>query len=134
MWSDFADRCKIKETMRLLIASKQTNGGSVLLAAELWKRVADNRAGLAALEDSPEDSHWNCWPLIRCSDADIGRSYGVSHIKALGSRTGAPELDLVALACVSAILFSMAVAGKRAARRAPRPAAVESGGPGLAIT
>jgi hypothetical protein len=48
MWSDFADRCKIKGTMRLLIASKQTNGGSVLLAAELWKRVADNRAGLAA--------------------------------------------------------------------------------------
>jgi hypothetical protein len=45
MWSDFADRCKIKGTMRLLIASKQTNGGSVLLAAELWKRVADNRAG-----------------------------------------------------------------------------------------
>jgi hypothetical protein len=48
MWSDFADRCKIKGTMRLLIPSKQTNGGSVLLAAELWKRVADNRAGLAA--------------------------------------------------------------------------------------
>jgi len=41
MCSDFAERCKIKGTMRLRIASKRTNGGSVLLAAELSKPVAD---------------------------------------------------------------------------------------------
>jgi hypothetical protein len=35
MCSDFAERGKIKGTMRLRIASKRTNGGSVLLAAEL---------------------------------------------------------------------------------------------------
>jgi hypothetical protein len=41
MCSDFAERCKIKGTMRLRIASRRTVGGSVLLAAELSKRVAD---------------------------------------------------------------------------------------------
>jgi hypothetical protein len=41
MCSDFAERCKIKGTMRLRIASKRTNGGSVLLVAELSKPVAD---------------------------------------------------------------------------------------------
>jgi hypothetical protein len=41
MCSDFAERCKIKGTMRLRIASKQTLGGSVLLAAESSKPVAD---------------------------------------------------------------------------------------------
>jgi DNA-binding response OmpR family regulator len=41
MCSDFAERCKIKGTMRLRIASRRTVGGSVLLAAELSKPVAD---------------------------------------------------------------------------------------------
>jgi hypothetical protein len=41
MCSDFAERCKIKGTMRLRIVSKRTLGGSVLLAAELSKPVAD---------------------------------------------------------------------------------------------
>jgi hypothetical protein len=44
MCSDFAERCKIKGTMRLRIASKRTNGGSVLLAAELSKPVADKHS------------------------------------------------------------------------------------------
>jgi len=41
MCNDFAERCKIKGTMGLRIALKRTNGGSVLLAAELSKPVAD---------------------------------------------------------------------------------------------
>jgi len=42
-------------------------------------------------------------------------------------------VDLVAFAGVSAILFSMAVAGKRAARRASWPARCQIDGPGLVI-
>jgi len=44
MCSDFAERYKIKGTMRLRIASKRTLGGSVLLAAELSKPVADKHS------------------------------------------------------------------------------------------
>jgi hypothetical protein len=44
MCSDFAERCKIKGIMRLRIASKRTLGGSVLLAAELSKPVADKHS------------------------------------------------------------------------------------------
>jgi hypothetical protein len=44
MCSDFAEKCKIKGTMRLQIAWKRTLGGSVLLAAELSKPVADKQS------------------------------------------------------------------------------------------
>ena len=44
MCSDFAERYKIKGTMRLRIASKRTLAGSVLLAAELSKPVADKHS------------------------------------------------------------------------------------------
>jgi hypothetical protein len=44
MCSNFAEGCKIKGTMQLRIASRRTVGGSVLLAAELSKPVADKHS------------------------------------------------------------------------------------------
>jgi hypothetical protein len=56
MCSDFAERCKIKGTMRSRIASKRTVGGSVLLAAELSKPVADKQGR----RRTPMTNHYAC--------------------------------------------------------------------------